>query len=98
MAGRGPFVSSTMGSAIVLRLLYALRLLRCRANRRKPDYSGTVDHLAVRVETRSVAWAVPGFLRVIPVDDAKEVRTHRRKLVHCAAIIAIDGDLSSAGP
>ena len=48
-----------------------------RASRSEPDYSGTVDDLAVRVETRSVARTIPGFLGAVPVDDAIEVCAYR---------------------
>src|SRR4030088_645172 len=76
-----------------LRLL--LLLLRLRANRRKPDYSGTVDDFAVGIEARPMARTVPGLLCIVPVDDTVQVSAYCRVLMDVAALVAIDGDLAS---
>src|SRR3981081_593002 len=81
----------------LLRFLLLL-LLRFRANRRKPDYSGTVDDLAIGIEARSMARTVPGFLGTVPVNDTVQVRADRRALVDAAAIIAVHGDLAATAP
>src|SRR5689334_7533138 len=78
-------------------LLYcALLLLPFLIERRKPDYSGTVDDVAVRIEAGSVTGAIPALLRVVPAHDAVEVWAHRRVLVDSAAIVAIDCYFPSA--
>src|SRR5882762_801717 len=76
-------------------LRFLLLLPRLRANRRKPDYSGTVDDFAVGIEARSMARTVPGLLGIVPVDDTVQVSAYSRVLMDVAALIAIDGDLAS---
>src|ERR1700686_1183791 len=90
----GRLTTSPLRCALPRFLL--LLLLRLRANRRKPDYSGTVDDLAVRVEARSMARAVPAFLGIVPVNDTVQVRANCRMLVDAAAVIAVYGDLATA--
>src|SRR5207247_8717530 len=53
----------------------------------RPERLGgrTSEHLPVDVETRAVAGAVPGPLRVVPVDRAPPVRALRRERVESAA-------------
>src|SRR4051812_5593875 len=74
------FRSSTMERLTALSLCSGLLrrrllpLLRLRANRRKPDYSRTIDDVPVGIEARPVTRAVPRFFRVVPVYDAVQVR------------------------
>src|SRR6202022_734688 len=76
-------------------LRFLLLLPRLRANRRKPDYSGTVDDLADGIEARSMARTVPGLLSIVPVDDTVQVSAYSRVLMDVASLIAIHGDLAS---
>src|ERR1043166_5846160 len=43
-----------------------------------------------------MARAIPGFLGTVPAHDAIQVGADSRPLVNSAAIVAIDGDLSTA--
>src|ERR1700693_3138709 len=79
----------------LLRFLLLLLLRRLRANRRKPDYSGTVDDLAVRIEARSMARTVPRLFSVVPVNDTVQVSANGRVLVDIAAIVEIHGNLAA---
>src|SRR5689334_13275792 len=72
-----------------------LLLLPFLIDRRKPDYSGAVDDVAVRIEARSVTWAIPTFLGVVPAYDAIEMRADRRMLVDSATVVAVHRDLSA---
>src|SRR4051812_25743422 len=73
-----------------------LLLLPFLIDRRKPDYSRTVDDVAVRIEARSVTRAIPAFLGMVPVHDAIEMRTDCRMLADSSAVISIHCDLSPA--
>src|SRR4029079_11660144 len=95
MTGRLTTSRRCFGSPRLLRL-FLLHLLRRRAHRRKPDYSGAVDDLAARVESRSVRRTIPRFLGVVPSHDPVQVGAYRRALVNGAVLIAIYGDLSAA--
>src|SRR5687768_7445945 len=57
-----------------------------------------VEHLAVRIEARSVARTVPALLRGIPVDDALHVRARGGPLVHAPRVVLVDRDLVRAAP
>src|SRR5687767_8900303 len=46
----------------------------------------TIDHLAVRLEARPVAGAIPGLLGLVPVHVAPEVRADRRHGVQLAIV------------
>src|ERR1700741_3874017 len=70
-------------------------LLPLRRDRRKPDYSGAVDDFPIGIEPRAVAWAVPGFLGVVPVHDAVEMRAHRRTLVDAPVFVAVNRDFAA---
>src|SRR5262245_45106620 len=59
-----------------------------QVRRRRP-----MDYVAVRVEPRAVAGAIPRSLRRIPRDKAAHMRTDRRALVYLGVLIAIRGDL-----
>src|SRR5437868_2834775 len=71
-------------------------LLPFLRNRRKPDYSWSVDDAAVGIEPRAVTWTVPGFLGVIPVHDTIKMGADGGALVNGAALITVDRDLSAA--
>src|SRR2546423_204608 len=43
-----------------------------------------------------MARAIPGFLGLVPTDDAVQMRADSRALMQRAAVIAIDGDFSPA--
>src|SRR6476659_4224393 len=73
-----------------------LLLLLFLTDRRKPDYSRTVDDLAIRIKAGSMARAVPGFFGAIPMDDAVEVRADGGALMHIAPLVAIDSNFSPA--
>ena len=57
-----------------------------------------VEHLAVRIEARSVAGTVPALLGRVPVHDALQVRARRRALVHAPRLVLVDRDLVRAAP
>src|SRR3954469_22372103 len=73
-----------------------LLLLPFPIDRRKPDDSGTVDDVAIRIEARSVTWAIPAFLGMVPAHDAIEMRTDCQMLVNSPAVISVHCDLSPA--
>src|SRR5689334_20251445 len=73
-----------------------LLLLPFLIDRRKPDYSRSVDDIAVGIEARSVARAIPAFFGMVPPHDAVEMRAHRGMLVDSATVISIHRELSSA--
>src|SRR5688572_3922853 len=54
---------------------------------------GAIEDLAISVEARAVARAIPGFLGMVPINDATEMRANRPALVPFASLITIDGNL-----
>src|SRR5262245_21038794 len=61
-------------------------------NGRQIDVCRTVRHLAMFVESRSVARAIPALLGAVPMNDAAEVRTNGGSLVDLAIAVAVAGD------
>src|SRR5687767_9811612 len=70
------------GRAIMSRCLERHQIARCRA----------VEHAAVRIEPRTVTWAVPRLLRAVPANDAAKVRTRRGSQVALTARVLVCGD------
>src|SRR5439155_22014937 len=62
-------------------------------NHRQVAVGGAIDYLALRSETGAMTGAVPDLLRVVPVDDAAQVRAHRRPLVGNPFLISVNRDL-----
>src|SRR5689334_8205621 len=91
-------ISWTTARSTSLPLCCGALLLPLRGNRRKPDYSGTIDDVAQRIEPRSVTRAVPGLLGTVPVHNAVKVGAHCGTLVDAAPLVAINGDFSSTAP
>src|SRR5437868_10897438 len=75
-------------------LCCGILLLPFLIDRRKPDYSGAVDNVAVRIETRSMTRTIPTLLGVVPAHDAIEMGADGRMLVDGTALVAVDGDFS----
>src|SRR3954454_21241405 len=57
-----------------------------------------VEDLPEPVEPRAVARAVPRLLRIVPGDDAAQVRTGSRSRVHGPLLVAVDRDPGKAPP
>src|SRR6476469_7751166 len=55
-----------------------------------------MDDVAIWIEARSVARAVPCLFSLVPVDDAVEVSADGRAFVDVAVLVAVDGNLSPA--
>ena len=99
-----------MPSELAARLLSATLTATTRRSIRTSAWCGTlrrwvevvdrrsVEHLAVRIEARSVAGTIPALLRGVPVDDALHVRARGRALVHAPRLVPVDGDLVRAAP
>ena len=58
----------------------------------------TGDDLSLWVEARTVAGAIPGFLRSVPVHNAAQMGAHGRAFVNGAASVPVDGKLGQTSP
>src|SRR3954470_11911586 len=87
-----------MASCTELLLRCALPLLLLRRNRSQLDYSRSVDDLAIRVEARAVAGAVPCFFGAVPANDAVKMGTNRGSLVDVAVLVTIHRKLAAPAP
>ena len=53
----------------------------------------SAQHLAVRIEARTVTRTVPAFLRRVPIHEAAQMRAHGRAFVHRSSVVLVRRNL-----
>src|SRR4051812_5896422 len=73
-------------------------LVVLRSDRVERFHGRPLEHAAVPVEARSVAWAIPRPLGAVPLDLTAEMGADRRDHVDPAVVVPVDRRLAGAVP